>query len=84
MRGDKFYFAYVLTAEDRIVHFGAGSVASPEATAVMEYLLRAHEAELFWDGSDHQFCASREAADELVASMRLEYALLVPGDGETP
>lgn len=84
MRGDEFYFAYVLTAEDRIVHFGAGSVASPEATAVMEYLLRAHGAKLFWDGSDHQFCASQEAAEELVASMRLEYALLVPGDGEAP
>lgn len=82
MRGDMFYFAYVLTTEDRIVHFGVGSAANPEATAVSEYLLRTHGAELFWDASEHQFCPSREAAEELVASMRIEYALRVPDAAE--
>ncbi|MCA9576833.1 MAG: hypothetical protein R3B40_18635 [Polyangiales bacterium] len=77
-----FYFAYVLTTEDRIVQFGVGGAASPEATAVSDYLLRAHGADLFWDASDHQFCPSREAAEELVAAMRIQYALLVPDEVE--
>ena len=80
MKGDEFYFAYVLTAGNRIVHFGAGSVASPEATAVMEYLLRAHGEDLFWDASDHQFCPSREVATELVGSMRSDRSA-TPGCG---
>ncbi|MCA9576826.1 MAG: hypothetical protein R3B40_18595 [Polyangiales bacterium] len=47
-----------------------------------ENLLRTHRADLFWDASDHQFCPSREAAEELVASMRVEYALRVPDEAD--
>jgi hypothetical protein len=83
MRGPVFHFAYVLTVGDRIVHFGASAVAAPEPAAVKTYLVRVHVAELFWDGSDHQFCPSSEVATELVHTMEVEYALLCPEE-ETP
>ena len=81
MRGDSFHFAYVLTAGERIVYFGAGAVSAPRADAVNSFLIRVHGAGLFWDGSDHQFCPTEETADQLVRSMRLEYAMLCPEDG---
>jgi hypothetical protein len=80
MRGRAFHFAYVLTAGDRIVHFGAGAVSEPEPAAVEAYLVRAHGAELFWDDADHQFSPSSEAAASLVAAMKLEYALRCSDD----
>lgn len=71
MRGDRFHFAYVLAAGDRVVHIGAGAVAAPDAEAVSAYLLRTHGSHMFWDWSDHQFCPTASAADELVTLMRL-------------
>lgn len=78
MRGDSFHFAYVLTAGERIVHFGAGAVFEPRADAVNTFLVRVHGASLFWDSSDHQFCPTAAAADELMRSMRFAYELLCP------
>lgn len=78
MRGDSFHFAYVLTAGERIVHFGAGAVSAPRADAVNSFLVRVHGAKLFWDSSDHQFCPTAETAEDLMKSMRLAYELLCP------
>lgn len=83
MRGPVFHFAYVLTVSDRVVHFDSGVVLAPEPAAVEAYLVRTHGAALFWDDSDHQFCPSSEAANELVETMRVGYALFRPEE-ETP
>ena len=84
MRGRAFHFAYVLTAGDRIVHFGAGAVSEPEPAAVDAYLVRVHGGELFWDDSDHQFSPSGDAAASLVEAMELEYALRCPDEEASP